>query len=193
MHPASDRIFGPTRRARRLPIAMLLSVIAFAAQAQNTCTATGAMAGLKFAANNCAAALSSSQHSVAIWFNENPISEQDAKDFQAAGTVDVAKNGTQRTLVLIMFCPGGGAATASPSAVKSMSLTTNHAKSLLAGIQWNVKSPKDFKVEKMTGEVRQGGELAGKIVGKWHKTTFDLSFDVTLPATDAAQAMDCGT
>jgi len=172
---------------------MLLCAFASGTSAQNTCTATGVMAGLKYAASNCAAALSSSQHSVAIWFNENPISAQDAKDFQTTGTVEPAQNGTQRTFVLIMFCPGGGAATASAAAVKSISLTTNHAKSLLAGIQWNIKSPKDFKVENMTGEVKPGGKLGGKIVGKWHKTTYDLTFDVKLPATDAAQAMDCGT
>src|SRR5271170_4788921 len=143
MHSASDRIIGPNGRACRLWIAMLLCTLAFGAQAQNTCTATGVMAGLKFAANNCAAALSSSQHSIAVWFNEEPISAQEAKDFQTSGAVDAAKNGTQRTLVLITLCPGGGAPTASPAAVKSMSLMTNHAKSLLAGIQWNVKSPKD--------------------------------------------------
>jgi hypothetical protein len=35
--------------------------------------------------------------------------------------------------------------------------------------------------------------LAGRIVGKWHKTTWDLTFDLKLPATDTAQGMDCGT
>src|SRR5208282_5830366 len=165
MHPASDRIAVPTGWACRLSIAILLSAFALGAQAQNKCSAIGVMAGLKFAANNCAAALSSGQHSVAVWFNEDPISAQEAKDFQTTGTVDAAKNGTQRTLVLIMLCPGGGAATASAAAVKSMSLTTNHAKSLLAGIQWNVKSPKDFKVANMTGAVKPGGQLAGNIVG----------------------------
>jgi len=193
MHSASDRVVGPNGRACRLGIAMLLCTLAFGAHAQNTCTATGVMAGLKFAANNCVAAMSSSQHSVAVWFNEEPISAQEAKDFQTSGAVDAAKNGTQRTLVLITLCPGGGAPTASPAAVKSMSLMTNHAKSLLAGIQWNVKSPKDFKVEKLSGEVKPGGELSGKIVGKWRKTTWDLNFNVKLPATDAAQGMECGT
>jgi hypothetical protein len=192
MHPASDRIAVPTEWARRLSIAILLSAFALGAQAQNKCSATGAMAGLKFAANNCVAALSSGQHSVAVWFNEDPISAEEARDFEASGTVDGAKNGKQRTLVLIMFCPGGGAAAASAGAVKAMTLTTNHAKSLLVGIQWTVKPPKDFKVENLTGEVKPGGKLAGRIAGKWHKTTWDLTFDLKLPATDTAQAMDCG-
>jgi len=193
MHAASDRIALPSGQALRLSIAILLCAFALGAQAQNKCSAIGVMAGLKFAANNCAAALSSGQRSVAVWFNEDPISAEETRDFEASGTVDGAtKNGKQRTLVLIMFCPGGGAAAASAGAVKAMSLTTNHAKSLLAGIQWTVKSPKDFKVQNLTGEVRPGGALSGRIVGKWRKTTWDLTFDLKLPATDAAQGMDCG-
>ncbi len=191
MHPASDRVAALDGLACRLMFAVLLSAFALGAQAQNKCSAAGVMTGLKFTANNCAAALYGSQHSVSIWFNEDPISAQEAEDFQASGSVDVTKNGQQRTLVLIMLCPGGGATKASAAAVKSMSLTTNHAKSLLAGIQWNVKSPKDFKVENMTGEVQPGGTLAGRIAGRWHKTTWDLSFDVKLPAKDAALGMDC--
>jgi len=193
MHSASDHIMVRNGWACRLSIAIVLFAVALGAQAQNKCSATGVMAGLKFAANNCAVALSSGQHSVAVWFNEEPISAQEAQDFQASGAVEVTKNGKQRTLVLITFCPGGGAASASAGAVKAISLTTNHAKSLLAGIQWTVKSPKDFKLESLTGEVKPGGALAGRIVGKWHKTTWDLTFDLKLPATtDAAQGMDCG-
>jgi hypothetical protein len=191
VYPATDRIVGPHGRACRVLIAVLLSSFALGAQAQNKCTASGLMGGLKFAANNCAVALSRSQHSVAIWFNEDAISSQDAKDFQASATVDAEKEGKRRTFMLITLCPGGGAAVASPGAVKSMGLMTNHAKSLLAGIQWNVKSPRDFKVENMTGQVDPGGKLAGKIVGKWHKTAWNLTFEVELPTTDAAQGIDC--
>jgi len=52
-----------------------------------------------------------------------------------------------------MFCPGGGKETAAPTAVTSIDLDTNHAKSPMAGIQRVVEVPKDFKVEKMTGEI----------------------------------------
>ena len=105
------------------------------------------MEGEKFSASNCAVSLFGDQHSVAIWFNEDPISAPEAESFQTSSYVDGAKAGKQRTLVKIMFCPGGGAATASAAAVKSIDLSTNHAKSPLAGIQWVVESPKDFKVE----------------------------------------------
>lgn len=90
-----------------------------------------------------------------------------------------------------MFCPGGGSTTASAAAVKSIDLNTNHAKSALAGVQWVVESPKDFKVEKMTGDVKPGGTLTGKIAGSRGKTTWNLEFAVTLPAKDAAAGMSC--
>ena len=165
---------------------------AAAAQAPDKCSASGTMEGEKFAATHCAVALYIDQHSVAIWFNEEAISPEESQAFQVSSYVGEAKGGKQRTQMQIMFCPGGGAASASAAAVKSIDLTTNHAKSPLAGIQWVVESPKDFRVEKMTGEVKPGGRLTGKIVGSRSKTTWNLDFDVTLPAKDAAAGMSCG-
>ncbi|MGH9808741.1 MAG: tetratricopeptide repeat protein, partial [Terriglobia bacterium] len=116
------------------------AVVAAAAPAStptrpNKCSATGTMEGEKFTASNCAVSLFGDQHSVAIWFNVDPISPPEAESFQSSSYADGAKAGKQRTLVKIMFCPGGGATTASAAAVKSIDLSTNHAKSPLAGIQ----------------------------------------------------------
>jgi hypothetical protein len=163
-----------------------------AAQVTDKCSATGALEGEKFAAMHCAVSLYGDQHSVAIWFNEDPILPAESEAFQLSSYADGAKGGKQRTLVQIMFCPGGGSATASAAAVKSVDLNTNHAKSPLAGVQWVVDAPKDFKVEKLAGEVKPGGRLTGKIVGGRSKTTWNLDFDVTLPAKDAAAGMSCG-
>jgi len=162
------------------------------ATAPDKCSATGAMEGEKFTAKNCAVSLYGDKHSVAIWFNEDPISPTEAESFQLSSYVDGAKAGKQRTLVRIMFCPGGGLATASAQAVKSIDFSTNHAKSMLNGVQWVVESPKDFKVEKMTGEVKPGSMLSGKIVGARGKSTWNLEFDVRLPLKDAAAGMGCG-
>jgi hypothetical protein len=192
MHFGSDRSVALDRSFCRLGVGLLMATLAVCAQAQNKCSATGLMAGQKFLIDNCAVALYSSQHSVAIWFNEDPITAEEAAEFRANATVEPTKNGKQRTLLMIMFCPGGGATKASPAAVKSMSLTTNHAKSLLAGIQWNVKAPKDFKVQTLSGEVHPGGNLAGQMIGSWRKTTWNINFDVKLPATDSATGMSCG-
>ena len=95
-------------------------------------------------------------------------------------------------MAIIMFCPGGGNAAASAAAVKSIDLNTNHARSPLAGIQRVVEAPKDYKVEKMTGEVKAGGTLSGKIVGDLDKTSFTFDFDVNLPPKEAAAGMSCG-
>ena len=160
--------------------------------APDKCSATGQMEGQKFAASNCVASLYGDQHSVAIWFNEDPIAQDDKANYQMSSYADGAKGGKQRTLLAIMFCPGGGAAIASPSAVKNIDFNTNHAKSPLAGLQRSLTSPGDFKVEKLSGDIKPGGVLAGKIVGSVAKTSFNLEFSVTLPAKDAAAGLSCG-
>lgn len=192
MRFASDRIAAPGALTYRLSIAIALCACSLGAQAQNKCSASGRLGGEKFTANHCAVALYGSQHSVAIWFNENPISAQEAKDFESSATVEASTNDKQRTFLLAMFCPGGGGATASANAVKSISLSTNHAKSPVAGIRWTVRSPRDFKVQKMDGAIKPGGSLVGAVTGSWRKTTFDLEFDVKLPARESESGMDCG-
>ena len=156
------------------------------------CSATGTMGGEKFTATNCVISLFSDQHSVAIWFNEDPITSQEAEAFQISSYASGDKGGKRRTMASIMFCPGAGQATASAAAVKSINLDTNNARSPLAGIQRVVESPKDFKVEKMTGDIKPGGTLSGKIVGSLDKTTFTFDFDLNLPAKDAAAGLTCG-
>jgi hypothetical protein len=156
------------------------------------CSATGSMGGEKFSATNCVVSLYGDQHSVAIWFNEDAIAPAEAENFQMSSYADGAKGGKQRTMAIIMFCPGGGKETPSAAAVKSIDLNTNHAKSPMAGIQRVVDAPRDFKVEKMTGEIKPGGTLSGKIVGNLDKTAFTFDFELNLPTKDAAAGMSCG-
>jgi hypothetical protein len=165
---------------------------AAAAPVKTRCSATGSMGGERFTATHCVASLYGDSHSVAIWFNEDAITPQEAESFQTSSYADGAKGGKQRTMAVIMFCPGGGKETASAAAVKSIDLNTNHARSPMAGIQRVVQAPKDFKVEKMTGEVKPGGALSGKIAGNLDKTMFTFDFDLNLPAKDAAAGMSCG-
>ena len=159
---------------------------------KDRCSAAGQLGGAKFAAKHCAVSLYGDQNSVAIWFNEDPISPQEVERFQLSSYADASKDGKLRTLVQIMFCPGGGQPTASAAAVKSIDFNSNHAKAPLAGVQWVVEAPKDFKVERMTGEVKSGAVLSGKIAGSRGDTSWNLDFDVTLPAKDAAAGMSCG-
>ena len=62
----------------------------------------------------------------------------------------------------------------------------------MAGVQRVVEAPRDFKVERMTGEVKASGTLSGKIAGSLDKTSFTFDFDVNLPAKEAAAGMSCG-
>jgi hypothetical protein len=162
------------------------------ASGQDRCSATGQMGGEKFTATHCAVSLYGDQHSIAIWFNEDPITPEEAAAFQLSSYADSAKGGKQRTMLTIMFCPGGGAPTASAAAMKSIDLSTNHAKSAAAGVQWIVEAPRDFKVEKLTGEITPGALLSGKITGSRGGTSWNLDFDVTLPAKHAAAGRTCG-
>ena len=163
-----------------------------ATPAKDRCSATGQLGGAKFAAMHCAVSRLGDQNSVAIWFNEDPITPKEAERFQMSSYADASKDGKPRTLLQVMFCPGGGQPVASAAAVKAIDFNTNHAKSPLAGVQWVVEAPKDFKVERMTGEIRPGAMLSGKIVGSRGNTSWNLDFDVTLPAQDAAAGMSCG-
>ena len=164
---------------------------AASAPAKNRCSATGSMGGEKFSATNCAISLYGDAHSVAIWFNEDPITADEATAYQVSSYAEGTKGGKQRTMAAIMFCPGGGSATASPAAIKSIDFNTNHAKSPLAGVQWSLEPQKDFKVEKMSGDLKPGGALSGRIVGSRGKTSFTFDFELTLPMKDAAAGMSC--
>jgi TPR repeat protein len=173
------------------PGAIKAPAVAAAVPVKTRCSATGSMSGEKFAASNCVASLYQDQHSVAIWFNEDAITSAEAESFQTSSYAEGAKGGKQRTMAIIMFCPGGGKETAAASAVKSIDLNTNHARSAMAGVQRVVEAPKDFKVEKMTGEIKPGGTLSGRIVGNLDRTAFTFDFELTLPAKDAAAGMSC--
>ena len=161
-------------------------------RAPDRCSASGALGGERFRATHCAVAFFADQRSVAIWFSESPITAEEAGEFRLSSYANATRDGKPRTLVQVMFCPGGGQERASAAAIRSIDLNTNHAKSALAGVQTVVEAPKDFKVETMTGEAKPGGALAGRIVGKQGSTSFDLDFAVTLPAQDAAAGMSCG-
>ncbi len=165
--------------------------------AQNKCSATGVMAGEKFVANNCAAALLPDEHSVTLWFSEAPLSQAEVDAFQISAYANSSKDGKERTMLLVAFCPGGGKAVPSAGSVKRIDLGLTHAKSAMASAQWLVEAPKDFKVEKLSGNLKPDGNLAGRITGSRKSDgrtyTWDLMFDVTLPATGAASGVTCGT
>ena len=176
--------------------AVWLAASAVTAHAQNKCTATGVMAGEKFAVSNCAVAFLTDERSVTLWFNETPLTPPEIEAFQASAYAKSTKDGKERTMLLVAFCPGGGQATASAGSVKSIDLGLTHAKSAMAGAQWVVHAPKEFKVERISGDVKPGGTLTGRITGSRSSDgrpyAWDITFDVTLPTKDAAAGVACG-
>lgn len=99
-----------------LAVAILLGFAA-AANAEDTCSATGVMGGEKFVANHCAVSLLNDQRSVTFWFSENPLSPQEIEAFQISAYASSIKDGKERTMVLAGFCPGGGQAVASAGSI----------------------------------------------------------------------------
>ena len=182
--------------SRPLLVATFLLSVAAAAHAQNKCTATGVMAGEKFVTNHCAVALENDEHSVTIWFNESPISAKEMEDFQASAFASPIKDGKERTMLMAAFCPGGGKTVPSAGSIKMIDLNLTHAKSAMAGAQWVIRPPKEFNVVAVTGDLKPGGKLAGRITGgrssDGRPYSFDLSFDLTLPAKGAASGIACG-
>jgi hypothetical protein len=189
------RSAGSRGRGTRQALLAVILLAAATAHAQNKCSATGVMAGETFALNHCAVAVYPDEKSVTIWFNESPITPQEQEAFQASAYADSTKGGSERTMLLVLFCPGGGKALPSPAAVKSIDMGFTHAKSALAGAQWLVPA-QNFKVERIAGDVKPGGKLAGRITGSRSSDgrpyTWDLSFDLMLPAKEAASGMTCG-
>lgn len=169
------------------------AAVAESPRARDRCSASGRMGGQSYSMRHCAVSLYEDQRSVGIWFNEDPIAQDEIESFRMSSYASGIKGGKPRTLLTILFCPGGGKPTPSPASVRSIDFSTTHAKAPLAGVQWVVEAPGDFKVERMTGDVNPGGSLSGKIVGRRGDTTWDLEFDVTLPRQDAAAGLSCGS
>jgi hypothetical protein len=136
---------------------LIVLVSAPAALAQARCMAKGTMAGQSFVLAHCAVAFEEELKSVTVWVNEHPIAPAEAEKFQMSaypGGEDA--QGKARTMMVLAFCPGGGSATSSPGAVKRIELSVNHAKALMAGRQTVIEAPKQFRVQKLTGEVKAG-------------------------------------
>jgi hypothetical protein len=184
---------------RRFLAASFALAVAVGAEAKSKCSAKGVMGGKKFSMSHCAIAYFDDEHSVTVWFSETPITAEEAKTFEfSASPPDHEANGKARTMLHLSFCPGGGKSSPRPEAVKSVEFWMNHADSPMLGRQWVLDLPKDkeLKVEKVSGDLKLGGKLAGRVTGG--KTSdglpysWDIEFDLLLPAKSAASGASCG-
>lgn len=185
---------------------MLLSALALGiaaetgAQLQQQCSATGVMGGKKFSMTHCAVSFYEGENSVTLWLAEAPISAEDAKAFEFnAYPKEKDASGKRRTALHLSFCPGGGKPMASPAAVKSVELGMDYADSPMLGRQWVIELPKekDLKVEKLSGDIKLGGRLTGRITGtrsgEKPPYSWQIDFDVRLPERSAAAGTGCGS
>ena len=185
----------------RLPwlplLAFSTAVAAADAAAQNKCTATGQMAGQAFNLAYCEVALYEGSPGVTIWFSSTPITPQERDFFQMSSTADQFKKG--RTMVHLSFCPGGGTPVASPKAAKNVELGFKHATVMDLGVQdqWVFDPTKDkqIKFETLSGDLKKGGKLTGKVTGaianKKPPFNWDLTFDLVLPQRAAGAGPGC--
>ena len=173
--------------------------VAVGAQAESKCSAKGVMGGKKFEMKHCAISYFDDEHSVTIWFSETPVSAEEGKTFElSAYPPDHDADGKPRTMLHLSFCPGGGKSSPRPEAIPSVEFWMSHADSPTLGRQWVMQLPKDkeLQVERVSGDLKLGGRLAGRVTGG--KTSdglpysWEIEFDLPLPAKSAASGVRCG-
>ena len=183
--------------ALALALLALLSVVAPAAgQAPDKCSASGVMGRERFVLQHCVIAFEEDFKSVTLWLNAQPISAKEAEQLRVSAFVrDTDDQGAPRTMMLLAFCPGGSDAIPSAAAVKRIDMGINHVKDPLLGRQAVIRAPGDFRVERMTGDLRLGGTLAGKIVVSMTSEglpyAWDVDFQMQLPKQSAASGVTC--
>ena len=186
-----------TRSSLRWPVFWALVAASAAVSAQNKCIATGQMGGQAFSLTYCEVAYYEGSQGITIWFSSTPITPEERDFFQTSSSADRFRKA--RSMVQVGFCPGGGGAVLSPKAAKSVEIGFKHATVLSLGPQdqWVLEpvSDKQIKIESLTGELKRGGTLSGKITGAiaGQKPAFfwDLQFDLALPQRAAGAGPGC--
>jgi len=174
-----------------------LSTRAFAA---DTCAVKAVLGGKPVTMTHCVAAVYEDQHSVTLWFSDAQFSAAEVDMFHLNSYAkDKDEAGKPRTMMHLAFCPGAGKPEADPAAVKSVELSVNHASSFMISRQWVFKLPENkenVRFEKLAGTIDPGGKISGHATGgktsDEQKYSWDVTFDLTLPAKSAAAGPGCG-
>jgi hypothetical protein len=188
------------RQARsRFLFAGFLLIAASAARGEDSCLVKATFGGKAVTLKHCAAALYD-EKGVTLFFNEDPIPAEEAAAFQwNSYPKDRDASGKARTMMTLGFCPGGAGPAPGPGVVKSVEMSLGHSSSPMLGRQWVFELPADngLKIQKLSGTLKLGGRLAGKITGAKKSDDLDYSwdivFDVALPAKAAAAGPSCGS
>jgi hypothetical protein len=189
-------------KSTRTVVVLAGLILAFSAKAASadSCRVKAVLGGKPVTMTHCAVAVYEDQHSVTLWFSDSPFTPDEVEAFHLNSYAkDKDEAGKQRTMMHMAFCPGGGKPEANPAAVRSVELGVNHASSFMISRQWVFELPKEkesLKFEKLAGAIDPGGKVSGHATGgktsDEQKYSWDVTFDLTLPAKSAAAGPGCG-
>ena len=184
----------------RLLVVSFLVGLAIPALAEDKCMVKAVLGGAPATLKYCAVSLYDSEHSVTLVFSDTKFTAKQIADFQYSSALpeeDAA--GKERTSIHFAFCPGGGAVQPNPSAVKLVEMSVIIGGSPFLGFQNVYELPKDkavVNIEKLSGVLKLGGNLAGRITGgrmaDGKKYSWEADFDMKLPAKAAFGGQGCG-
>jgi hypothetical protein len=180
------------RFRRALTLALLAAAAASGAAAENKCFAKGKMQDQAFELKACAVAMYDNK-GVTIWFTEKPLPAETVDTFHLNSYADLS--GTAMSLSL---CPGGNKGVVDPKNATNVYVEVEHAASpMVAQSFGDLSKDKGFKLTKLTGELKPGGRLVGKMtmntkLDRGQPYSVDADFDVTFPAKAAAAGPGCG-
>jgi hypothetical protein len=185
---------------QRLLILMLLLALAAPAFAEDKCSVKAVIAGKPVAMKYCAVALYDSENSVTLAFSDTAFASKEIEAFQESSEMpDKDAAGKPRTMIHFAFCPGGGKLVMSPAAVKLVEMRVNVASSAFLGFQNTFELPKEksvVNIEKLSGDLKLGGKIAGRITGgrtsDGQKYSWEADFDMKLPAKSSMGGQGCG-
>ncbi len=174
-----------------------LALGASAVHAADKCVARANIAGKAVTLQNCAVAVYDNS-GVTLWFTDAPITAAELSTFQLNSDAKTTyADNRMRTMLSLAFCPGGGKATSSAAAVKSVEVVANESTpGAWQSFVFTLPGDKaNLKVQKLSGELKADGRFAGKITGSKKEGdrpyTWDVDFDVALPAKGAAAGPGC--
>jgi hypothetical protein len=185
--------------SKRPLVVLFLLALAAPVLADDTCNVKAVLAGKPVTMKYCVVALYDSENSVTIDFSDTPFTAQEVAAFQESTEMpEKDATGKTRSSIHFAFCPGGGKPAIDPAAVKLVEMSVTIAGSPFLGFQNTYELPKEkevVKIEKLSGDLKLGGKLAGRITGgrtaDGKKYSWDAAFDMKLPAKSSFAGQGC--
>lgn len=188
----------PSRFSPALATSIAALLVSGATLAQDKCMVKAVIAGQAVEMTHCALAVYDDRGAT-LFFSATPIGAEERSAFQMNSYAkDRDPAGKPRSMMHLMFCPGGGKPAPDAAAVKSVEMSMAHAASPMAQRQWVFELPKDkeFTFKALSGSLKPGARFAGQATGAKTsdgvKYSWDARFDLAVPATLAAAGPGCG-